>query len=243
MSIRVILVDDQPLIRGGLAMLLAAEADIDVVGEADDGVQAVEQAISLQPDVVVMDVSMPRMDGVEATRRVTSDSFSRHPDRTVKVLILTTYNLDETVYAALRAGASGFLLKEAVPAELARAVRAIAAGDGWLDPAITLGLLKEFAARPDSHLPTPAQLEQITPREREVLALIAYGLSNAEVAERLFISEGTVKTHYGRTLMKLGLRDRAQAVAVAYHTGLVKPGTSLPLSGRSISAMDTRAGG
>lgn len=230
MSIRVLLVDDQPLVRGGLAMLLDSQSDIEVVGEGDDGAEAIEMATALQPDVVVMDVRMPRMDGVEATRRLTSDSFSIDPARTVKVLILTTYSLDETVYAALRAGASGFLLKEAVPAELTRAVRAIAAGDGWLDPAVTLRLLKEFAARPDSRIPTSAQLEQITPREREVLVLVAHGLSNSEIAEYLNISEGTVKTHYGRMLMKLGLRDRAQAVVTAYQTGLVKPGsTVLPL--------------
>lgn len=209
-------------------MLLASQTDIVIVGEAGDGVQAVDMATTLQPDVVVMDVGMPKMNGVEATRVLASDSFSSNPDRTVKVLILTTYSLDDTVYAALRAGASGFLLKEAVPAELARAVRAIAAGDGWLDPAVTLRLLKEFAARPESQLPTTAQLDQITPRERDVLVLVAHGLSNSEVAGRLYISEGTVKTHFGRILMKLGLRDRAQAVATAYQTGLVTPGTSLP---------------
>ena len=222
-------------------MLLASQNDIEIVGEADDGGQAIDQATSLQPDVVVMDVRMPKMDGVEATRRLTSDSFSANPDRTIKVLILTTYSLDETVYAALRAGASGFLLKEAVPAELARAVRAIAAGDGWLDPAITLALLKEFAARPDPHIPTPTQLDQITPREREVLILVAHGLSNSEIAERLYISDGTVKTHYGRMLMKLGLRDRAQAVVTAYQTGLVKPGSTIPPLGPTGSTSQRRA--
>lgn len=228
MTIHVLLVDDQPLIRAGIAMLLAAETDIDVAGEADDGLAAIEQAAALQPDVVVMDVRMPGTDGVEATRRITEDSFSANPDKPVKVLILTTYNVDETVYAALRAGASGFLLKHAAPAELVRAVRAVAAGDGWLDPPVTRRLLKEFAARPEPHVPTPAELDELTARECEVLVLVAHGLSNSEIAERLVIGEGTVKTHFGRILMKLAIRDRAQAVAAAYQCGLVKPGSSPP---------------
>jgi DNA-binding NarL/FixJ family response regulator len=229
--LRVIMADDQPLIRAGIAMLLDAEDDIQVVGEASNGAQAVEQAQTLQPDVVLMDVRMPGTDGVEATRQLTNDSFSRNPDKPVKVLILTTYNIDETVYAALRAGASGFLLKHAAPAELVRAVRAVAAGDGWLDPAVTRNLLREFAARPELNIPTPAELQQLTPRECEVLVLVAHGLSNSEIADRLVIGEGTVKTHYGRILVKLGLRDRAQAVATAYQTGLVKPGSSPPAAG------------
>jgi DNA-binding NarL/FixJ family response regulator len=227
-TIQVLLADDQPLIRAGIAMLLTAETDIDVAAEVDDGRQAVEQARLLQPDVVVMDVRMPGTDGVEATRQITGDSFSADPDRPVKVLILTTYNVDETVYAALRAGASGFLLKHAAPAELVGAVRAVAAGDGWLDPPVARGMLREFAARPEPQLPTPAELERLTARECEVLALVAYGLSNAEIAGRLVIGEGTVKTHFGRILMKLGIRDRAQAVATAYQTGLVAPGTLPP---------------
>jgi DNA-binding NarL/FixJ family response regulator len=227
-TIRVLLADDQPLIRAGIAMLLAAEPDIEVTGEAGDGVEAVERARLLQPDVVVMDVRMPRADGVEATRRIAGDTFSADPDRPVKVLVLTTYNVDETVYAALRAGASGFLLKHAAPAELVGAVRAVAAGDGWLDPAITRQLIGEFAARPQTQVPTPAELDQLTARECEVLVLVAHGLSNAEIADWLVIGEGTVKTHFGRILMKLGIRDRAQAVATAYQTGLVKPGDRPP---------------
>jgi DNA-binding NarL/FixJ family response regulator len=226
--IRVLLADDQPLVRAGIAMLLAASPDIAVVGEADDGERAVELAATLQPDVLVMDVRMPGMDGVEATRRVAADGFASDPDRPVKVMILTTYNVDATVYAALRAGASGFLLKDAAPDELVSAVRALAGGDGWLDPAITRGLLREFASRPETQLPAPAELAVLTPREREVLVLMAYGLSNVEISRRLLIGEGTTKTHVGRILMKLSLRDRAQAVAAAYQVGLVKPGTRLP---------------
>jgi DNA-binding NarL/FixJ family response regulator len=222
--IRVLLADDQPLVRAGIAMLLAAQSDIEIVGESGDGAQAVSQAASLQPDVIVMDVRMPTMDGVEATRLATADTFAADRDRPVKVLVLTTYNADETVYAALRAGASGFLLKDAAPAELVAAVRAVAAGDGWLDPSVTRAMLHEFAARPQPCVRTPAELARLTPREREVLVLVAHGLSNTEIAGRLFIGEGTVKTHLGRILVKLSLRDRAQAVATAYQTGLVQPG-------------------
>ncbi|HEY0360522.1 MAG TPA: response regulator transcription factor [Mycobacteriales bacterium] len=228
MTIRVLVVDDQELVLRGLAMLLAAEDDIAVVGEADDGQEAVEQARRLQPDVVLMDVRMPRVDGVEATRRITDDAFSGDPDKPIKVLVLTTYDADEAVYGALRAGASGFLLKHAAPAELTRAVRAVAAGNGWLDPKVTGRLLAEFAARPDLDLPTAKDFAGLTPREREVLVLVAHGLSNTEIAERLYIGVGTAKTHLGRILMKLGVRDRAQAVAAAYHSGLVVPGSSLP---------------
>jgi DNA-binding NarL/FixJ family response regulator len=229
-TIRVLLADDEALIRGGIAMLLSTEPDIVVVGEAEDGLEAVEQARREQPDVVLMDVRMPRVDGVQATRHIAGDSFSRDPDKPVKVLILTTYNVDEAVYDALRAGASGFLLKHAAPAELTRAVRAVANGEGWLDPLVTRQLLKEFAARPEHHGPAPAEMEQLTPREREVLVVMAHGHSNLEIADRLYISEGTCKTHVGRILMKLGVRDRAQAVCAAYQSGLVKPGTGLPPS-------------
>ena len=228
MVIRLLLADDQPLVRAGIAMLLAASPGIVVVGEADGGERAVELAADLQPDVLVMDVRMPGMDGVEASRAVTADGFAADPDCPVKVLILTTYNVDATVYAALRAGASGFLLKDAAPDELVSAVHAVAGGDGWLDPSVTRGLLREFAARPETQLPTPAELAVLTPREREVLVLMAYGLSNREISTRLTIGEGTTKTHVGRVLMKLSLRDRAQAVAAAYQTGLVRPGTGLP---------------
>jgi DNA-binding NarL/FixJ family response regulator len=226
--IKVLLADDQPLVRTGIAMLLSASPDISVVGEATDGAAAVELAATLKPDVLVMDVRMPGVDGVEATRQVTADGFATDPDRPVKVLVLTTYNVDATVYAALRAGASGFLLKDAAPDELVSAVRAVAGGEGWLDPSVTRGLLREFAARPETQLPAPAEMAVLTPREREVLVLMAHGLTNAEISRRLFIGEGTTKTHVGRILMKLSLHDRAQAVAAAYQTGLVRPGRAPP---------------
>jgi DNA-binding NarL/FixJ family response regulator len=230
MTIRVLLADDQPLVRAGISMLLALEADIEVVGEAGDGSHTVELARALQPDVVLMDVRMPGMDGVEATRLITDDDFS--VSTPVKVLILTTYNVDEVVYGALRAGASGFLLKDAAPSELVAALQALARGDGWLAPAVTAGLLREFAARPGRKPGRPAELERLTAREREVLALVAHGLSNLEIAEHLVVSEATVKTHLGRVITKLGLRDRAQAVVIAYQSGLVKHGEGVqPPSG------------
>jgi DNA-binding NarL/FixJ family response regulator len=228
MTIRVLLADDQPLVRAGIAMLLAAEPDIDVVGETGDGSQAVERARLLQPDVVLMDVRMPGVDGVEATRQIAADGFSENRDRPVKVLILTTYHVDDTVYAALRAGASGFLLKDAAPKELVSAVQAIAAGEAWLAPAVARGLLTEFAARPDPSVPTPEEMQRLTSREREVLVLVAHGLSNGEIAARLVVGEATIKTHLGRVLIKLGVRDRAQAIVAAYQSGLVKPGASPP---------------
>jgi len=231
MTIRVLLADDQPLVRAGIAMLLVAEPDMEVVGETGDGDEAVERARELQPDVVVMDVRMPGVDGVAATGRITGDGFSADGDNPVKVLILTTYHVDEAVYAALRAGASGFLLKDAVPAELVAAVRAVAGGEAWLDPAVARNLLREFAARPDPNVPTPAELRRLSAREVEVLRLVAHGLSNGEIAERLVVGEATVKTHLGRVFIKLGLRDRAQAVVAAYQTGLVKPGERLPATG------------
>jgi DNA-binding NarL/FixJ family response regulator len=228
MTIRVLLADDQPLVRAGIAMLLVAEPDIDVVDETGDGSQAVERARLLQPDVVLMDVRMPGVDGVEATRQIAADGFSKNRDRPVKVLILTTYHVDDTVYAALRAGASGFLLKDAAPKELVSAVQAIAAGEAWLAPAVARGLLTEFAARPDPSVPTPEEMQRLTSREREVLVLVAHGLSNAEIAARLVVGEATIKTHLGRVLIKLGVRDRAQAIVAAYQSGLVKPGASPP---------------
>jgi DNA-binding NarL/FixJ family response regulator len=228
LTIRVLIADDQDLIRRGIAMLLTAEPDIDIVGVADTGLRAVEQAQSLQPDVVLMDVRMPGIDGVEATKRITDDSFSSDLDKPVKVVVLTTYDEDEVVYGALRAGASGFLLKHAAATELLSAVRSVAAGNGWLDPTVTPHLLAEFASRPDDHMPTKTEFKQLTVREREVLILAAHGLSNAEIAKRLYISVGTVKTHFSRILMKLAVRDRTQAVAAAYHSGLVQPGSSLP---------------
>lgn len=221
--IRVLVADDQPLVRSGLAMLLDSATDIDIVGEAGDGAQAVADAERLQPDIVIMDVRMPVMDGVEATRRITADSFTRDPDAPVKILILTTYHVDRTVHDALRAGASGFLLKDAAPAELLAATRAIAAGNAWLQPSVARDLITEFAARPEPHAPAPELLDRLTPRESEVLVLIAHGLTNAEIAARLHIGDVTVKTHVGRIFMKLDLRDRVHAVITAYEHGLVVP--------------------
>jgi DNA-binding NarL/FixJ family response regulator len=228
MTIRVLLADDQPLVRAGLAMLLDAVDDLTVVGEVGDGIQAVAQAITLRPDVVVMDVRMPGLDGLEATRRLTADSPSDDPDCIVRVIILTTYHVDEAVYAALRAGASGFLLKDAAPDELVAAIRAVAAGDAWLDPPVARRLLADFAARPESTVPPPATLDQLTARERQVLALLAHGLSSDDIATHLVIGGATVKTHLARVLLKLGLRDRAHAVTVAYQSGLVHPGDPIP---------------
>ncbi|MEO6530396.1 MAG: response regulator transcription factor [Specibacter sp.] len=221
--LRVVLVDDESLIRAGLALLLDAEPDIVVVGEAGDGRTGVETVAGLRPDVVVMDVRMPVMDGVTATRILTSEEFNAGGRAAIPVLILTTFNDDEAVHAALRAGASGFILKNSAPRTLASAIRALAEGAGWLDPNVTRKLLEEFSSRPEPILPTRAELNRLTPREREVLAAIALGMNNAEVAGKLFMSEATVKTHVHRIFMKLGVADRAQAVAAAYRLGLVKP--------------------
>lgn len=211
--IRVLLADDQPLVRSGIAMLLAAEPGIEVAGECSDGAGAIEAARRLEPDVVVMDVRMPGVDGVTATAELAGRT---------RVLILTTYHVDEAVYGALRAGAVGFLLKDAVPAELVMAVKAVAAGHAWLDPAVAQGLLAEFSTRPAPSA-TPRAMSSLTQRERDVLILAAQGLSNEEIAAKLVIGEATVKTHLGRVLMKLGVRDRTQAVVAAYRHGLVKP--------------------
>ncbi len=224
--IRVLLADDQPLVRAGIAMLLGAEPDIEIIAEVDDGAAAVEKARQLRPDVVLMDVRMPGTDGVEATRSIVATG-STDDAVVVKVLILTTYHVGEAVYGALRAGASGFLLKDAAPDELVAAIRAVASGEAWLDPAVARTLLSEFAARPDPLRRTPDELHQLTSREREVLVLVAHGLSNGEIATRLVVSEATVKTHLSRVMMKLGLRDRAQAVVAAYQSGLVQPGQAL----------------
>ncbi|MFG1928870.1 response regulator [Cryptosporangium sp. NPDC048952] len=229
--IRVLLVDDEHLMRSGIAMILDAEPDIDVVAQASNGAEALQRAHDCHPTVVVMDVGMPVMDGVEATQRLTTDGFTGNPDQPVRVLILTTFRADEAVYRALRAGASGFVLKDTAPAQLVKAVQTIAAGDAWLDPQVTGPLITEFAARPERHTLTPAELQGLTTRERDVLILIAHGLSNTEIAAHLFIGEATVKTHFSRILIKLGLRDRAQAIAAAFHTGLVKPGSALPPPG------------
>ena len=216
-AIRVLVADDQALMRGGFRMILDAESDLEVIGEAIDGADAVRGFERWQPDVVVMDVRMPTMDGIEATRRITAI------DPSAKVLILTTFDLDEYVYDALRAGASGFLLKDRPPEELIHAVRVVAGGDALLAPAVTRRLIEEFAHRPDGPV-APAGLDELTDREREVLVLMARGLSNAEIASALFVAETTVKTHVGRVLHKLALRDRAQAVVLAYESGLVQPG-------------------
>ncbi|MEV8555957.1 response regulator transcription factor [Streptomyces sp. NPDC051917] len=221
MAIRVLLVDDQPLLRTGFRMILEAEQDIAVVGEAGDGLQALDQVRALQPDVVLMDIRMPRMDGVEATRQITG------PDRSgpAKVLVLTTFDLDEYVVEALRAGASGFLLKDAPANELVQAIRVVAAGEAMLAPSITRRLLDKYATHlPSGEEPVPDTLNTLTDREVEVLKLVARGLSNAEIAAALFVSETTVKTHVGHVLTKLGLRDRVQAAVYAYESGLVRPG-------------------
>jgi DNA-binding NarL/FixJ family response regulator len=216
--IRVVLADDQGLVRTGLRLVLEAEPDIEVVAEAADGLQAVEAA-RLRPDLVLMDIRMPNLDGIEATRRLAGPGV---PDP-VRVLVLTTYDVDEYVFAALRAGASGFLLKHASPESLAEAVRTVAAGDGLIAPAVTRRLIAEFARVPAAPTP-PAELARLTEREREVLELVARGRSNAEIARELVVGPATVKTHVGRVLTKLGLRDRVEAVIWAYEAGLVQPG-------------------
>lgn len=227
--IRVLLAEDAPIVRAGVALLLGADPEIEVVAEVGDGQAAVDAVRATPVDVAVVDVRMPVLDGVEATRRI---SERTGPDGTVtKVVVLTTYRADEGVYAALRAGALGFVLKDAVPAQLVEAVRVVAGGDAWLDPAVTRMLLREFAARPPDSLPPPEDLQLLTPRERDVLTLVAHGLSNTELARHLRLGEGTVKTHVSRVLTKLGLRDRAQAVAVAYRCGLVGPGDPVPAAG------------
>ena len=219
--IRVLVVDDQGLVRAGFRMILEAQPDVQVVGEAADGLEAVEAARRLEPDVVLMDVRMPRMDGLEATRRLARPGT----DNPAKVLILTTFDLDEYVYEALRAGASGFLLKDVRREELVAAVRIVAGGDALLAPSITKRLIGEFARRPRPPA-TPSRLEALTAREREILGLMARGSSNAEIAAELVISEQTVKTHVGNVLAKLGLRDRIHAVILAYEIGLIQPGAS-----------------
>jgi DNA-binding NarL/FixJ family response regulator len=219
--IRILLVDDQPLLRTGFGMILATEPDMEVVGEAEDGVAAVARARDLRPDIVLMDIRMPRMDGVEATSRITADDAGGPPPR---VLVLTTFDLDDYVTAAIRAGASGFLLKDAPPEDLVRAIRVVAAGDALLAPSVTRRLLADLAARPEPREHPTARIDDLTARELEVLRLVARGLSNAEIADELVVGETTVKTHVGHILMKLGLRDRVQAVVLAYEVGVVTPG-------------------
>jgi DNA-binding NarL/FixJ family response regulator len=219
MSIGVLIVDDQSLVRTAFRRILEAEDDIVVVGEANDGLAAVASARRLKPDVILMDIRMRELDGLEATRRILGDGAADPP----RIVILTTFDVDEYVYSALRGGASGFLLKDEPPEQLVEAVRVVAAGDALLAPTVTQRLIGEFARNAPRAVP-PAGLEQLTPREREVFALLARGLSNAEIGEELIVSDGTVKTHVARLLTKLGVRDRVQAVVLAYEAGLVSPG-------------------
>jgi DNA-binding NarL/FixJ family response regulator len=220
MTLRVVIADDQALVRAGFRMILSADQALEVVGEAADGHSAVGIVRELSPDVVLMDVRMPVLDGLEATRQI-MDSVSTPP----RVIMLTTFDVDEYVYTALRAGASGFLLKDVTPEQLVASVKLVATGDALLAPTITRRLVERFAAPPLAATPrvTP-EVEALTAREREVLVLLARGLTNAELADRLVVSEATVKTHVARILFKLGLRDRVQAVVLAYETGLVRPG-------------------
>jgi DNA-binding NarL/FixJ family response regulator len=215
---RIVLADDQPLVRAGFRMILEAEDDIDVVGEAGNGEEAVAITRQLHPDVVLMDIQMPKLNGLEATRRIAQDANAGS-----RILILTTFERDDYVFEALRAGASGFMLKNAAPEDLVRAVRVVATGDALLDPAITRRVIEDYAQRAAPRK-NDTRLGRLTEREREVLRLLATGKSNAELAAHLYLGEGTVKTHVSHVLGKLGLRDRVQAVVFAYETGLVEPG-------------------
>ena len=216
--IRVLLVDDEAMVRVGLRMVLSAESDIEVVGEAADGEEAEHATLELQPDVVLMDVRMPRVDGIEGSRRV----MAARPE--TRVVVLTTFGEDAYVEAALRAGVSGFLLKVSPPEQLIHAVRTVASGGGLLDPAVTLRVIETFAAAPIGRTERSSRLDALSERERDVLGLIARGMSNAEIAAALYLGEATVKTHVSNVLLKLGLRDRVQAVVAAYELGLVQPG-------------------
>jgi len=217
-TIRVVIADDQGMVRSGFSTLLNSEPDIEVIGEAVNGQEAIARAAQLRPDVMLMDVRMPVLDGLQATREITAVPSAP------KVLVLTTFDLDDYVYQALRWGASGFLLKDASARELADAVRVVAAGDALLSPGVTRRLIAEFARMGAPRGPSRDSLDGLTERECEVLALVARGMSNAEIAGRLVVAEQTIKTHVSRILMKLGLRDRTQAVVLAYETGLVQPG-------------------
>jgi DNA-binding NarL/FixJ family response regulator len=216
-SIRVLVADDQSMVRAGFRRLLADEPDIDVVAEADNGIEAVEKAARFAPAVVLMDIRMPQLDGIEATRRI----LTANP--AARILILTTFDLDEYVYEALRAGASGFVLKDDPPEQLIAAIHTVAAGDALLSPAITKRVIKQFVRLP--HPTPPKELDELTAREREIFGLIANGLSNAEIGQQLYISETTVKSHVTHVFQKLNVRDRVQAIVLAYQTGLVEPDT------------------
>jgi DNA-binding NarL/FixJ family response regulator len=218
--IRVLIADDQALVRGGFHSILAGQEDIEVVGETADGNETVELVERLQPDVVLMDIRMPGIDGLEATRRIVARGIA------ARVLVLTTFDVDDYVYEAMKAGASGFLLKTAPPRQLADAVRTVAAGEALLAPSITRRLVEQFVRRPPPGTAVPAAVEELTERERDVLRLLARAFSNAEIAAELVVSEATVKSHVNRILTKLNLRDRAQAIVLAYETGLVEPGSS-----------------
>jgi DNA-binding NarL/FixJ family response regulator len=218
--IRVVVVDDQHIVRTGFQTILDAQTDIEVVGEAADGREAVEIATRLRPDVVLMDIRMPVLDGIEATRRIAGPDVAAP----IRVLVLTTFDLDDYVYEALQAGASGFMLKDATREELLHAVRTVARGDALLAPAITRRLIADFLERSPARRPTPIDLDTLTQREREVFELIARGMSNAEIAQALVVGEATVKSHVAHVLMKLQVRDRVQAVILAYELGVVQPG-------------------
>jgi DNA-binding NarL/FixJ family response regulator len=218
--IRVLIADDQALVRGGFHSILAGQDDIEVVGEAEDGNAAVELTEQLRPDVALMDIRMPGIDGIEATRRIAARGI------VTRVLILTTFDIDDYVYEAMKAGASGFLLKTAPPQQLADAVRTIAAGDALLAPSITRRLIQQYVRRPPPGTTVPPGLEELTQRELDVLKLLARAMSNAEIAAELVVSDATVKSHVNRILSKLSLRDRAQAIVLAYEAGLVEPGSS-----------------
>ena len=219
MSISVVIVDDEDLVRSGISLILAATEDIEVVGQGSDGADAVRLTRQTRPDVVLLDVHMPTMNGLEAARRILGD-----PAGNTRVIMLTTFDRDEYLYTAMKAGASGFLLKSAPPEELTRSIRLIAAGDTQLAPAVTRRLIEDFVRRPPPGQAMPDAFDKLTERELEVLTLVAEGLSNQEIAGRLYLSEATVKTHVNRILNKLRLRDRVQAVVLAYETGLVRPG-------------------
>lgn len=221
MTVRVLIVDDQALVRAGFHVLLEAAPDIEVAGEAENGLQAIALAAELAPDVILMDIRMPEMDGLEATRQILGDHAE---DSGPRVLVLTTFDADEYVYEAIRLGASGFLLKDTDPAQLAEAVRVVAGGNALLAPSVTRRLIREFASRPEVRRAHPEALSALTERELEILSRVAQGLSNDEIARQLFISPATAKTHVSRVMMKLQARDRAQLVVLAYESGLVVPG-------------------